>query len=80
MNINLRWLALFMLMLLMPAMTATAGEVIVSNDGTTRWQAGVDGVEIEWAPDGTIKRIYSRYSTSVKFADREGIAATASGR
>jgi hypothetical protein len=50
-----------------------AGEVTVQNDGSTTWQAGVDGVEIEWNADGSIKRIYSRYSTPVEFPDRRGI-------
>ena len=37
------------------------------------WQAGVDGVEIEFGPDGKIKRIFSRYSHEVTMADRRGI-------
>jgi hypothetical protein len=37
------------------------------------WQAGVDGVEIEFGPDGKVKRIYSRYSHEVTMADRRGI-------
>ena len=51
-----------------------AGEVARQEDGSTVWQAGVDGVEIEWNPDGSVKRIYSRYSTPVEFPDRRGIA------
>jgi hypothetical protein len=51
-----------------------AGEAIVSGDGSATWQAGVDGVEIEWNADGSVKRLYSRYSTPVEFADRRGIA------
>ena len=51
-----------------------AGDVSVKDDGTTTWQAGVDGVEIEWNADGSVKRIYSRYSTPVEFPDRRGIA------
>ena len=52
---------------------AFAGIVATSNAGAVTWQAGVDGVEIEWAPDGSLNRIYSRYSTPVEFADRRGI-------
>jgi hypothetical protein len=51
-----------------------AGDVAVNAEGAVTWQAGVDGVEIEWNPDGSVKRIYSRYSTPVEFADRRGIA------
>jgi len=51
-----------------------AGEIAIQEDGSTVWQAGVDGVEIEWNPDGSVKRIYSRYSTPVEFPDRRGIA------
>jgi hypothetical protein len=50
-----------------------AGEVTSNPDGTTVWQAGIDGVEIEWAPDGSFDRIYSRVSHPVNFPDRQGI-------
>jgi hypothetical protein len=53
---------------------AWAGDVVTEQDGGTRWQAGIDGVEIEWAPDGSVKRLYSRYGQPVEFADRRGIA------
>jgi hypothetical protein len=49
-----------------------AGEVISNPDGTTIWQAGIDGVEIEWA-NGSLNRIYSRASQPVNFPDRQGI-------
>jgi hypothetical protein len=52
---------------------AIAGSINNSGDGAVTWQAGVDGVEIEWGPDGAVNRIYSRYSTPVEFADRRGI-------
>lgn len=54
--------------------SALAGEAIVRPDGTTLWKAGVDGVEIEWDTNGSVKRIYSRYSTPVEFPDRRGIS------
>jgi hypothetical protein len=38
------------------------------------WQAGIDGVEIEWGPDGSFNRIYSRYSQPVAIPDRQGIS------
>ena len=49
-----------------------AGE-IQSNDSGTIWQAGIDGVEIEWGPDGSFSRIYSRFSQPVEVGDRRGI-------
>jgi hypothetical protein len=54
--------------------SAIAGDAAVRSDGGVTWQAGVDGVEIEWKPDGSIKRLFSRYSTPVEFADRRGIS------
>jgi hypothetical protein len=54
--------------------SATAGTVEEQAEGTTVWQAGVDGVEIEWNSDGSVKRISSRFSTPVEFGDRRGIA------
>jgi hypothetical protein len=52
---------------------ALAGEVDTKADGTTVWQAGIDGVEIEWGSDGSFSRIYSRYTQPVAFPDRQGI-------
>ena len=62
--------------LLMPTSVVLlmAGEVTSNTDGTTVWQAGIDGVEIEWAPDGSFNRIYSRFSQPVNFPDRQGIS------
>ncbi len=53
---------------------AFAGDATIQNDGSVTWQAGVDGVEIEWNADGSVRRIYSRYGTPVEFPDRRGIA------
>ena len=64
------FLMLFSICLLQPLM---AGEAGVNNDGSVTWQAGVDGVEIDWNPDGSVRRISSRYSTPVEFADRRGV-------
>ena len=47
------------------AAPSRARDVVIQEDGSTVWQAGVDGVEIEWNPDGSVKRIYSRW-TSVR--------------
>jgi hypothetical protein len=52
---------------------ASAGEASIQNDGSTTWQAGVDGIEIDWMPNGSVKRISSKYATPVEFADRRGI-------
>ncbi|WP_311276819.1 hypothetical protein [Methylobacterium sp. WCS2018Hpa-22] len=42
-------------------------------DGTTSWKAGADGVTLDFRPDGTIKRIYSKESHPVTFDDKRGI-------
>jgi hypothetical protein len=56
------------------AVPATAGTVQDGSDGNTTWQTGVDGVEVEWNADGSVKRISSRYNTPVESADRRGIS------
>ena len=63
--------ALIMLCGLSPA---AAGSVDEQSDGNTVWQAGVDGVEVEWNGDGSVKRISSRFSTPLEFGDRRGIS------
>jgi len=60
--------------LVLGSVPAIAGSVQDQPDGSTVWQAGVDGVEIEWNSDGSVKRISSRYSTPVEFGDRRGIS------
>jgi hypothetical protein len=70
----MRVFGLAAMMLFAVAQTVLAGEVVVDADGGTRWQAGIDGVEIEWAPDGSVKRLFSRYGQPVEFADRRGIS------
>jgi hypothetical protein len=42
-------------------------------DGSVTWQAGVDGATLEFNPDGTVKRIYSKFSQPVTIADKRGI-------
>src|SRR5664280_880049 len=74
MEINLKALALIVLALGGSGSNVVAGEANIKDDESVTWQAGVDGVEIEWSPNGSVKRIYSRYSTPVEFADRRGIA------
>src|SRR5262245_60504784 len=56
------------------ACPAAAGTVEEQAEGGTVWQAGVDGVEIEWKPDGSVRRISSKFSTPVEFGDRRGIS------
>lgn len=51
-----------------------AGEVDVGQDGALTWKAGIDGVEVEWNADGSVRRLYSRYSAPVEFEDRRGIS------
>jgi hypothetical protein len=66
-------LVLFAL-LVVSAPNIIAGTVEEQNGASTVWQAGVDGVEIEWNADGTVGRISSKYSTPVEFGDRRGIS------
>ena len=51
-----------------------AGTVEEQTTGSTVWQAGVEGIEIEWNDDGSIRRISSKFSTPVEFGDRRGIS------
>lgn len=55
------------------AAPAWGGEVSVRPDGSTTWQAGIDGVVIEWAPDGSLNAVSSTDIEPVAFPDREGI-------
>jgi hypothetical protein len=52
---------------------AAGGEAEVGKDGSIAWKAGIDGVEVEWNPDGSIRQLSSKYITAVRFADRPGI-------
>lgn len=71
---NLRFAAAVVLSLISGSTMATAGAVDETGTGGTVWQAGVDGVEVEWNNDGSVKRISSRFSTPVEFGDRRGIS------
>jgi hypothetical protein len=51
---------------------AQAGTVSEKN-GTTTWQAGVDGVEVQWGKDGGVSRIYSTIYEPIDIQDRRGI-------
>ena len=51
-----------------------ASDVTVEDNGSTTWQAGVDGPEIDWKPDGSIRRISCRQGTPVEFGDRRAIS------
>lgn len=42
-------------------------------DGSVTWQAGVDGATLEFNPDGTVRRIYSKFAQPVTIADKRGI-------
>jgi len=66
-------LAALMLCLGTSTVLGQAGEATTQGDGSVVFQAGVDGPEIVWNPDGSIKRISMRYDQPVDFADRRGI-------
>lgn len=55
------------------ASPSSAGTVDAQPDGSSVWQAGIDGVEIEWGADGSFNRIYSKFTQPVAFPDRQGI-------
>jgi hypothetical protein len=42
-------------------------------DGSATWQAGIDGATLDFNPDGTVRRIYSKYSQPVTITDKRGI-------
>jgi hypothetical protein len=53
---------------------ALAGDVEIQSDKSVTWQAGVDGVALEFNADGSFKRLYSRADHPVNFPDRAGIS------
>jgi len=53
---------------------AVAGDVKRDAEQEVHWQAGLDGIEIEWGQDGAFNRIYSGFFQPVKFPDRAGIS------
>ncbi|MCK1541618.1 hypothetical protein IVB12_06395 [Bradyrhizobium sp. 179] len=71
---NLKFAFAVILLLASSPTIATAGSVAETGNGGAVWQAGVDGVEVEWNGDGSVKRISSRFSTPVEFGDRRGIS------
>ncbi|MBO1020439.1 hypothetical protein IPV08_10710 [Methylobacterium sp. SD274] len=52
---------------------AHAQTIDKTSDGTVTWQAGVDGATIDFNPDGTWKRVYSKYAHPVAIADKRGV-------
>lgn len=50
-----------------------AGEVGALPDGRIAWEAGVDGVVIEWGDDGSFERIYSQYTQPVSIPNSRGV-------
>jgi hypothetical protein len=52
---------------------ADAQSIAKAPDGTVTWQAGIDGATLEFNPDGSVKRIYSKFSHPVTIADKRGI-------
>jgi hypothetical protein len=58
--------------LLLP-LKSWSGELKKDGDGDILWQAGINGVEIEWDNNGNFKRVYSQRCNPVRIPDREGI-------
>lgn len=50
-----------------------AGDAQINTDGSMVWQAGVDGVVIEWGPDGNFQRVYASYTQPVSVPNAHGI-------
>lgn len=59
--------------LVLTAGVAEAGETQQLSDGGTEWRAGIDGVVIEWGPDGQFSRIYSTYTQPVTIPNSRGV-------
>jgi hypothetical protein len=63
--------------LLLPAFlapaSAEAGELAAKSEGGITWEAGVDGVVIEWGEDGSFERIYSQYTQPVSIPNSRGV-------
>ncbi len=58
-------------LLVLPAHAASMLEA--ATNGEVTWKAGVNGVEIQFNSDGSVKRLYSKYTHPVSIADRRGI-------
>jgi hypothetical protein len=56
------------------APSAHAGEVKAGESGGLVYDVGVDGMEIEWNNDGTMKRVSSTWRHPVVIPDRPGIS------
>jgi hypothetical protein len=52
---------------------ASAQSVEKRPDGTVEWKAGINGVTLEFNPNGGVRRIYSKYSHPVTIADKRGV-------
>ncbi|MBM1169656.1 hypothetical protein [Microvirga arabica] len=57
----------------MALMGSALAEVAVNPDGSATWEAGVDGVSVEYKPDGKLRRVSARVERTVEFPDRRGI-------
>jgi hypothetical protein len=53
--------------------SAKAQSVEKQPDGTVIWQAGINGVTLEFNPNGSVRRIFSKYSHPVSIADKRGV-------
>ncbi|MGB0908259.1 MAG: hypothetical protein ACPGVT_12255 [Maricaulaceae bacterium] len=55
------------------ASTAAFADVSSAPDGGGSWDAGLDGVKVEWNDDGGFKRLYSKQTQPLSFNDSRGI-------
>lgn len=55
------------------AQNSTAPSLSKDESGAMVWQAGIDGATLEFNPDGSIRRIYSKYQHPVSINDKRGV-------
>jgi hypothetical protein len=66
-------LKIIILYLLTISLHSIAGDIKISGSNDIVWQAGINGIEIEWDQNGAFKRVYSQKCNPVRIPDREGI-------
>lgn len=73
----MKWISgLMSTVALAAALTAGAafGQAVEKRpDGSVVWQAGINGVTLEFNADGSVKRIFSKYSHPVGIDDKRGV-------
>jgi hypothetical protein len=71
--VNSSKLILIFTSILSISLNSNAGDLKLSGNNDIVWQAGINGIEIEWDQNGAFKRVYSQKCNPVRIPDREGI-------